>query len=112
MGVQEESTGVGKGRAWGIGHFHAYNLSLRPMNAPAEARVRPAITPTHPRGKVKWPTSGALHLILSMQYHLTRRARSREVRLLGGRVPFASFAPSRAVAIWRSLLRIRTRNIR
>ncbi|CVK31376.1 exported protein of unknown function [Methanoculleus bourgensis] len=36
---------------------------------------------------------------MSMQYHLTRRARSREVRLLGGRVPFASFAPSRAVAI-------------
>ena len=44
-------------------------------------------------------TSGALHLILSMQYHLTRRARSREVRLLGGRVPFAFFASSREVAI-------------
>jgi hypothetical protein len=44
-------------------------------------------------------TTGAFHLILSMQYHLTRRARSREVRLLGGIVPFASFAPSRAVAI-------------
>ncbi|CVK33284.1 exported protein of unknown function [Methanoculleus bourgensis] len=36
---------------------------------------------------------------MSMQYHLTRRARSREVRLLGGRVPFAFFASSRAVAI-------------
>ncbi|CVK32863.1 protein of unknown function [Methanoculleus bourgensis] len=45
--------------------------------------------------------SGAFHLILSMQYHLTRRARSREVRLLGGRVPFAFFASSREVAIAR-----------
>ncbi|CVK34030.1 protein of unknown function [Methanoculleus bourgensis] len=43
--------------------------------------------------------SGAFHLILSMQYHLTRRARSREVRLLGGIVPFAFFASSREVAI-------------
>ncbi|CVK31643.1 protein of unknown function [Methanoculleus bourgensis] len=51
--------------------------------------------------KVKCPTSGAFHLILSMQYHLTRRARSREVRLLGGRVPFAFFASSREVAIAR-----------
>ncbi|CVK31348.1 protein of unknown function [Methanoculleus bourgensis] len=46
-------------------------------------------------------TSGAFHLILSMQYHLTRRARSREVRLLGGIVPFAFFASSREVAIAR-----------
>ncbi|CDM26132.1 hypothetical protein BN140_3025 [Methanoculleus bourgensis MS2] len=62
-------------------------------------RVRPAITPTHPQGKVKCSTSVSFHLILSMQYHLTRRARSREVRLLGGRVPFAFFASSREVAI-------------
>ena len=53
----------------------------------------------NPQSKMKWSTSGAFHLILSMQYHLTRRARSREVRLLGGRVPFALFAPSREVAI-------------
>ncbi|CVK33022.1 protein of unknown function [Methanoculleus bourgensis] len=50
---------------------------------------------------MKWPTSVSFHLILSMQYHLTRRARSREVRLLGGRVPFAFFASSREVAIAR-----------
>ncbi|CVK34685.1 protein of unknown function [Methanoculleus bourgensis] len=53
-----------------------------------------------PKNKMQW-SSGAFHLILSMQYHLTRRARSREVRLLGGRVPFAFFASSRAVAIAR-----------
>ncbi|CVK31674.1 protein of unknown function [Methanoculleus bourgensis] len=45
--------------------------------------------------------SVSFHLILSMQYHLTRRARSREVRLLGGIVPFAFFASSREVAIAR-----------
>ena len=34
-------------------------------------------------------TSVSFHLILSMQYHLTRRARSRGVRSLDGIVPFA-----------------------
>ena len=48
---------------------------------------------------MKCSTSVSFHLILSMQYHLTRRARSREVRLLGGIVPFAFFASSREVAI-------------
>ena len=60
----------------------------------------------NPQSKMKWSTSGAFHLILSMQYHLTRRARSREVRLLGGRVPFAFFASSRSSRLrvrWRSL---------
>ncbi|CVK34600.1 protein of unknown function [Methanoculleus bourgensis] len=43
----------------------------------------------NPQNKMQCSTSGAFHLILSMQYHLTRRARSREVRLLGGRVPLS-----------------------
>ncbi|CVK32339.1 protein of unknown function [Methanoculleus bourgensis] len=44
------------GLAREMGRFHAYNLSLCPMNSPAEARARPAITPTHPHVKVKWYT--------------------------------------------------------
>src|SRR5690606_31631756 len=46
--------------------------------------------------------SVSFHLIVSMQYHLTRRARSREVRLLGGRVPFA-FSRVAFRVRWRSL---------
>ena len=72
------------------------------MNAPHPFRDLPRDPCQNPQNKMPWSTTVSFHLILSMQYHLTRRARSREVRLLGGIVPFA-FSRVAFRVRWRSL---------